>query len=176
MLRLLLVVALIAAALVLERKAGLVEGESRWRKLGIDTPNTLVDAWERYYASQGIKFGGVVFAQYTWETANGKSKIFRENHNGYGMKYRRVMKGETQYAIGVKNGHAWYKNHAASVLDYAQWQRRLLSEHPEVVTEEQYLALLDDYNVSWCPDCRYAEDRTYTQKIKARLRELRGLR
>lgn len=123
-----------------------------------------------------IQFSDVVLAQYTWETAFGSSKIFKQNHNGYGMKYRRVKPPDVQYALGIKNGHAYYKNHISSLADYAQWQRRLLKSRPDVKTEEEYLQMLDDYNVPWCPDCRYAEDTTYTDKIRARMSYLRTLR
>ncbi len=123
-----------------------------------------------------IQFSDVVLSQYTWETNWGKSKIFEENHNGYGMKFRRAREGEVQYALGVKNGHAFYQSHAASLADYAQWQRRLLKARPDVDTEEEYLDMLDDYNVPWCPDCRYAEDLTYTTKIRQRMAYIRALR
>lgn len=147
-------------------------------QVGIDSLNisrSLCDSWERFYASKGIKFGKVVFAQYTWETDWGNSDIFKENHNGYGMKYRKLKNPLKQIALGEKNGHAYYRNHAASVRDYARWQKQLLREHPEVDTNEEYLALLDDYNVSWCPDCRYAEDLTYTKKIRQRMQKLASL-
>lgn len=142
----------------------------------IDMTKSVADAWETYYASQGIKFGKVVFAQYTWETNFGHSKIFRENHNGYGMKYRREKDRTKQISLGIKNGHAYYKNHADSVRDYARWQKRLLAERPDVTTDSMYLDMLDRYKVSWCYNCRYAEDENYTEKIKARMKELSELK
>lgn len=146
--------------------------------------SSVTQAWVKYYASQGIKFGRVVFAQYTWETDWGTSEIFKQNHNGYGMKYRRIARkymarnpitGEIQYSLGIRKGHAYYKNHADSVKDFAQWQRKLLRSRPDVCSEEDYLQLLDDYNVSWCPNCRYAEDLTYTTNIRKRMQYLASL-
>lgn len=137
---------------------------------------SLCDQWEAFYASQGIKFGRVVFAQYTWETDFGQSKIFKENHNGYGMKYRKLKNPLHQIALGEKNGHAYYKCHAQSVKDYARWQRRLLRARPDVDTEEEYLQLLKQYKVPWCYNCSYAEDTTYVEKIKARMDLLAAIR
>lgn len=180
----LLVIAIIVLALNVERN---VHSTTTFYKMGADSlsvTRSVADSWEHFYAHQGIKFGKIVFAQYTWETAYGSSKIFKENHNGYGMKYRHIASkylarnpktGEIQYALGIKNGHAYYKNHADSVRDFAQWQRKLLRSRPDVDSEEEYLDMLDDYNVRWCPNCRYAEDPTYTTKIRDRMRYLASL-
>lgn len=180
----LLVIIFIVLALNVERESNSITTFYKVEMDSLHVSKSLCQSWEKFYASQQIKFGRIVFSQYTWETNWGSSKIFKENHNGYGMKYRKIANyylgrnkktGEIQYALGVKNGHAYYRNHADSVKDYAQWQKKLLRSRPDVDSEEKYLQMLDDYNVRWCPNCRYAEDKTYTDKIRARLRYLDSL-
>lgn len=118
-----------------------------------------------------IRFPLVVLAQDTWETNWEKSSIFKSNLNRFGMKHNR-----RGISLGVKNGHAFYARPTDSLKDYALWQAKMLRARPDVQTDEQYLQMLDDYDVPWCPDCRYAEDTSYTTKIRGRMAELRAMR
>lgn len=129
---------------------------------------SVIELWQHVCDSWKIKFPLVVISQYTWETDWGTSEILEQNNNGFGMKRNR----KSRFQNGEKNGHASYPSLAASVADYARWQKKLLEAHPEVDTDEKYLQLLGDYNVPWCPDCRYAEDTTYTTKIRGRMKEI----
>lgn len=116
------------------------------------------------------RFVYVVLAQYTWETNWGKSKIRKENDNLFGMRHN--TRG---YSVGPHNKHASYEKPVDSIKDYALWQQKMLKARPDVETEEQYLDMLDKYKVPWCYDCRYAEDPTYTSKIRKRMAELKEL-
>lgn len=79
------------------------------------------------------------------------------------------------YSLGPMNQHASYEKPIDSIKDYAAWQKKMLAARPDVETEEDYLDMLDQYKVPWCYDCRYAEDLTYTTKIRRRMAELKEL-
>lgn len=83
-----------------------------------------------------VRFPHIVMAQSIVETGSWKSRIFKENHNLFGMKQatRRVTT-----AGGTENNHAYYDNWRESVYDYAFYQCRYLSS---VQTEEQYFVYL----------------------------------
>jgi len=83
-----------------------------------------------------VRFPHIVMAQSMVETGSWTSRIFKENHNLFGMKQatRRVTT-----AGGTENNHAYYDNWKESVYDYAFYQCRYLSS---VQTEEQYFTYL----------------------------------
>jgi uncharacterized FlgJ-related protein len=83
-----------------------------------------------------VRFPHIVMAQSIVETGSWKSRIFKENHNLFGMKQatRRVTT-----AGGTENNHAYYDNWRESVYDYAFYQCRYLNS---VQTEEQYFVYL----------------------------------
>jgi len=84
-----------------------------------------------------IKFPYIVLAQSKLETGNYQSKIFKENHNLFGMKEARVR---VHTAKGTQSNHAYYDNWRESVYDYAFYQSRYLSK---VRTEREYYAYLN---------------------------------
>ncbi len=133
---------------------------------------TMLSAVERYEKALvdiGIKFPKVVMAQMVHETNWFTSRIYYENRNYFGMKYN--TRG---YAIGKHRGHAKYSSYEDSILDYASWQKRVLALAPDVDTDEEYIALLD--NLPICKGCRYAEDPNYTQSIRLRMAQLDELK
>lgn len=134
--------------------------------------NSLLQAYAETYKRHGIdpRFTLVVLAQDTWETNWGKSAICLTNHNRFGMRHN--TRG---YSLGPRSQHAYYERPSDSLRDYGLWQAKMLKARPDVQTEEDYLNMLDDYDVPWCPDCRYAEDTSYTRKIRIRMKEIKEL-
>jgi hypothetical protein len=98
-----------------------------------------------------VKFPHIVLAQARLETGKYKSKIFRENHNLFGMKEasRRI-----NTAVGTQYNHAYYEHWRESVYDYAFYQCRYFGS---VTNESQYISSLGQ---------SYAEDPDYVQKLK----------
>jgi replicative DNA helicase len=85
------------------------------------------------------------------ETGNFKSKIFRENHNLFGMK---EAKSRVKLALGTKHGHAHYATWLESLYDYAFYQCRYLGK---INNETDYYNYLGK---------TYAEDPDYIDKLK----------
>ena len=83
-----------------------------------------------------VKFPYIVLAQSKLETGNFTSKIFRENNNLFGM---REAKQRITTAQGTENNHAYYHSWQESILDYAFYQCRYLSN---INSEEQYFNYL----------------------------------
>jgi flagellum-specific peptidoglycan hydrolase FlgJ len=133
---------------------------------------SIYTAWCDYLSSIGVKFVRVVVAQLVLETGYLTSKVFKENHNGFGMKMHRRGK-----AKGIRNGHAYYESFKDSILDYLVYQQmilRLAKEQGYVIkTDEDYLWLLD--HLPHCTNCRYAEDPNYVQKLREHMRLLQAL-
>ena len=129
-------------------------------------------AWCTYLSNIGMKFEKVVVAQLVLETGYLTSKVFKENHNGFGMKMHRRGR-----AKGVRNGHAYYESFKDSILDDLVSQQmilRLAKEQGYVIkTDEDYLWLLD--HLPHCTNCRYAEDPNYVQKLREHMRLLQAL-
>src|SRR6056300_690426 len=98
-----------------------------------------------------VKYPHIVLAQAKIESGHYTSKIFKENHNLFGMKEARVR---INTANGTQYNHAFYTNWRESVYDYAFYQCRYLSG---LKTEEEYLAYLGR---------SYAEDPNYLSKIR----------
>jgi len=121
-----------------------------------------------------IRFPKVVLAQMILETGTFKSKIFKENHNPFGMKHNK-----RGFSTGVKNGHANYPHmshkgyctwecYDFAFMDYRNWQDKYLPD--SVTTEEQYLYYLDHLPGG----LRYAEDPLYTIKLRNILNVING--
>lgn len=123
---------------------------------------------ERAYEKLGVKFPIVPIAQSSIETDWWTSNIWKENKNGYGMKYN--TRG---HAVGINRGHAKYETSAQSLLDYRDWQRKCLKLRPDIDTEEEYISMLDSLPI--CKGCRYAEDPFYTTKVRMRINLIRDL-
>lgn len=109
-----------------------------------------------YIKQLNIAHPHIVLAQAQLETGDFTSKIFKENHNLFGMKQAR-QRGTT--ARGTQYNHAYYSDWRESVLDYALYSNRYLYE---LRTDEQYLAYLGQ---------NYAEDKRYVQILKRILKE-----
>lgn len=99
----------------------------------------------------GIEYPDIVMAQAKIETAHFTSKIFRENHNLFGMKLPRQR---STTAIGEQYNHAEYTSWRQSVIDYKIWQDRVLTK---VKSRRAYLKYLSKY---------YATDKKYVTLIK----------
>jgi len=98
-----------------------------------------------------IQYPEIVLAQARLETGGYKSRIFRENHNLFGMKeaVRRI-----NTAQGTQYNHAYYEHWRESVYDYAFYQCRYMGQ---VRSREEYFNLLSQ---------SYAEDPMYVTKLK----------
>lgn len=93
----------------------------------------------------------IVYAQAILESSNFQSRIFKENHNIFGMKQAvlRITK-----AKGTQYEHAYYKNWTESLDDYALYSSTYLSP---LKTENDYFEYLSQ---------NYAEDSQYVTKLK----------
>lgn len=119
----------------------------------ITNNNNITELLSKY----NIKFKEVVLVQTIHETGYYTSKVFKENHNPFGMKHNR-----RGYSLGTKNGHAYYKNIEDAVKDYSEWQLRYCPKN--ITTQEEYLTWLDKWG--------YAEDPAYIQKLQYHLKKL----
>lgn len=105
-----------------------------------------------YLKEMNVKFPEVALAQMKLESANGTSKMFRENNNLFGMKLPKVR---PTTALGEKNNHSYYSHWRQSVIDYAMWQSFVMD--PEnIASEEDWVEYLDKI---------YSEDGSYGRKI-----------
>ena len=109
-----------------------------------------------------IKQPHIVMAQSIIETGHWGSKIFKENHNLFGMREASVR---INTAVGTQNNHAYYDTWMESIYDYAFYQCRYLGG---LRTEAEYYAYLG---------ANYAEDPDYVNVVKGvvkreRLKEL----
>lgn len=111
---------------------------------------------KEYVLELNIKFPHIVLAQARIETGHFKSKIFKENKNLFGMKEAKQRPTTNQ---GTENDHAYYKNWHESVVDYALYQAKYLSN---IKTENEYLEYLRQ---------NYAEDPKYVDKIRVLLKK-----
>lgn len=115
------------------------------------------------YDSLGIQFSKVVVAQSLLETDNFKSRIAKQQKNLFGMR-----PNKRPYGVGKQAGFAVYPGPLESVLDYRDWQKRVLYLHP-CKNEEEYLWVLDHLPI--CKDCKYCVgDPEYTNKIRSKMR------
>ena len=98
-----------------------------------------------------FKFPYIVYAQAILETSNFQSRIFKENHNIFGMKQAviRITK-----SLGTQYEHAYYKNWMESLDDYALYSSTYLSP---LNTESEYFNYLGQ---------NYAEDSQYVSKLR----------
>ena len=102
--------------------------------------------------SLNIKFPHIVLAQAKLESGNYSSKIFKENHNLFGMKEARVRIDTSK---GTQFNHAYYSHWKESVYDYAFYQCRYLST---LHTEKEYYSYLSK---------SYAEANNYVDILKS---------
>jgi uncharacterized FlgJ-related protein len=102
--------------------------------------------------SLNVKFPHIVLAQAKLESGHYSSKIYKENHNLFGMK-EAVVRIHT--SKGTQFSHAYYDNWRESVYDYAFYQSSYLST---LKTEEEYYVYLDK---------SYAEADNYVKLLKS---------
>ena len=98
-----------------------------------------------------VKFPHIVMAQSIIETGHWKSKVFKENHNLFGMKQANIR---INTAKGTNLNHAYYENWQESIYDYAFYQCRYMGAAD---TEEEYFIALG---------ASYAEAGHYVQALK----------
>jgi len=98
-----------------------------------------------------VRFPHIVLAQAKLESGNYKSKVFLQNHNLFGMRQARVR---INTAKGTNLNHAYYDTWKESVMDYAFYQCRYMSN---ASTEAEYYAALD---------ASYAEANQYSETLK----------
>ena len=98
-----------------------------------------------------FRYPYIVYAQAILETSNFQSRIFKENHNIFGMKQAviRITK-----SLGTQYEHAYYNNWMESLDDYALYSSTYLSP---LNTESEYFNYLGQ---------NYAEDSQYVSKLK----------
>jgi uncharacterized FlgJ-related protein len=99
----------------------------------------------------GIAYPDIVMAQAKIETGHFTSKVFRENHNLFGMKLARQR---STTAIGEQYNHAEYTSWRQSVVDYKLWQDKVLTK---VKSRRAYLKYLHE---------NYATNKQYVKLIK----------
>jgi hypothetical protein len=107
----------------------------------------LVDELKRL----NVKYPHIVMAQSIIETGHWKSKVFKENHNLFGMK-QAIIRINT--AKGTQNNHAYYDSWQESLYDYAFYQCRYMSN---INSEENYFLALG---------ASYAEAPDYINALK----------
>jgi hypothetical protein len=120
-----------------------------------------------YHWILGVKHPKVVAGQVWLETGRLTSTIAQENDNWHGMKCDTDC-----YCEGTVRGHAYYSHPVFSILSYKCWQDKRLKDNPGVVTDEDYINMLDDYRIPGkCAHCRYAEDLNYTDKLRVIIKQ-----
>ena len=103
------------------------------------------------YNSQTLEYKQVNYPIVFLKIGHYESKIFKENHNLFGMKEARVR---LNLAEGTQHGHAYYNNWEESVMDYALWYSTYAYK---CKTEKQLYKLLDK---------QYAEADAYVSSLQ----------
>ena len=125
-----------------------------------DTENVLVVKTSHEFSEKklikmikelNLPYPHITLAQAKLESGDYSSRIFKENHNLFGMKEARVR---INLARGTQYSHAYYKNWEESVLDYAFWYA---SYARKCRTENEFFQLLDQ---------QYAEASQYVSSLK----------
>lgn len=117
--------------------------------------------------SLGIQYPEVVLAQAIHETGRFSSKIYKENHNMFGMKASRRSYdcgnhlGHAMYSHKPHTGDCNYECYISSMLDYRDWQRANIPLD-KITTNWEYLNALQNLSNG----CSYAEDREYIPKVQ----------
>lgn len=104
-----------------------------------------------YILELNIKYPHIVYAQALLESGEFKSHIFRENNNLFGLKCAKIRPTTN---LGENNGHAYFDDWRACVVDYALYQAAYLHD---LKTEDEYFQYLGQ---------NYAEDPNYVSKLK----------
>lgn len=110
------------------------------------------EALVKLIRESNIKYPHIVLAQAKLESANFKSKIFRQNNNMFGM--RRPRQRPTT-AVGENDGFAVFNNWKDCVYDYALYQAYAMAT---VDDEVGYFNRLEE---------KYCTDTGYVASVKA---------
>jgi flagellum-specific peptidoglycan hydrolase FlgJ len=131
----------------------LAKSERVYTQIMFDINDSFTEEKVKIYLKElNIKYPEVALAQMKLESANGSSKVFKENNNLFGMK---LPKFRPTTALGEKNNHSYYSHWRQSVVDYAIWQSFVMN--PEnVASEKNWVEYLNRM---------YAEDGSYGEKI-----------
>lgn len=125
-----------------------------------------VSVYKQVLIDNGVAFPNVAICQNVLETGMFSSKVFKENHNPFGMK-----ESSRTFDIGTKNKHANYPHtphpgkctiecYKPAIKDYAAWQAAF-HVRERCFSDEQYI-----YYLQHLPgNRRYAEDRQYESKL-----------
>ena len=103
-----------------------------------------------------LKYPYIVLAQAKLESSRFSSKIFRQNHNMFGMRKARQRITAAQ---SEKDTYAFYRDWIDCVYDYGLWQSNIICN---VSNEDEYFAKLSE---------RYAEDPMYVLKLKKLIKD-----
>lgn len=128
------------------------------QKISIDRP---VDKLQHVLDTVGIKNSRVVICQWVHETGIMKSRVYRENHNPFGMK-----ESSRHWDIGTLNGHALYDHvdhdgecsiscYMEAIYDYRDWQ-----------TQRGWKGGTDEEYMNFLVEKHYAEDTSYITRLK----------
>jgi hypothetical protein len=101
--------------------------------------------------SYNLKFPHIALAQAKLESGNFKSRIFKENHNLFGMKEAKLR---PTTALGTQYDHAYYSSWEKSIEDYVLW---FASYGRKCRTEDDFFSILA---------VQYAEDSNYVVALK----------
>lgn len=116
----------------------------------------------------GVKYPRVFLAQYILESNYGKSRIYRENNNGWGLK---VPKYRETTAVGENLGHAKFESIGDAALDYIKrqdyWIPIFERNYFKIESEQDYLCFLEKTG--------YAEDPNYTNKLRNIIKRLKSM-
>jgi uncharacterized FlgJ-related protein len=144
---------IISAAINFFIITSLPKSERVYTQIMFDINDSFTEEKVKIYLKElNIKYPEVALAQMKLESANGTSKVFKENNNLFGMK---LPKFRPTTALGEKNNHSYYSHWRQSVVDYAIWQSFIMN--PEnVASEKNWIEYLNRM---------YAEDGSYGEKI-----------
>ena len=84
-----------------------------------------------------VRYPHIVMAQSILETGHWKSRVFKANHNLFGMKQANIR---INTAKGTNLNHAYYENWQESLYDYAFYQCRYMTS---ARNEAEYFLALD---------------------------------
>lgn len=145
---------------------GLTVFAIKWaQKKAIDDP---IAQLQHVLDTVGIYNSRVVICQWIHETGIMKSKVYKENHNPFGMKEarRHIYDPKPYSPIGTKNGHAEYFHvdhfgdctidcYMDAIYDYRDWQKARGWYGGD---DMDYMNFLVKKN--------YAEDQKYIDRLK----------
>lgn len=102
----------------------------------------------------------VFYAQIMHETGNLTSEVFKKNNNLFGMREAKQRKRSVE---GSNLGHAVYKNHSQSIVDYFLRQKNFK------ISNQSDTGFIDD-----TVNSNYAEDKKYKEKWIATIKKIKA--